>query len=81
MKEEYKKLVHLFGIHSSLWGQMYESFNRHVFCKANQKHIIAMYLILEDFSERAKKENFVYYYKIDSFLDSYKKAVYEKMNI
>lgn len=81
MKEEYKKLVHLFGINNSLWSQMYLRFSCYSFCEANQKYIIAMYLILEDFSERAKEENFVYYFGIDSFLESYKKAVYEKLNL
>lgn len=81
LKEEYDKLCWLFGVKSRMWPMLYEKFSSCVFCDENKKSIIAEYLMWEDFVERAKKLDFVYYYGIDAFLNAYKSAVYSCLNL
>lgn len=76
LHEEYERLSQQFGIFSRLWDYMYTSFSWHVFCQANRKYIIAMYLMLENFVEDADMADFTYYYGIDEFLKAYKEPVY-----
>lgn len=81
MEKEYNALCAAFGVKSGLWYSMYHRFSTLVFCDANKKAIIAEYLALEDFVERAKKVDFIYYYGIDDFLREYKNAVYRCLNL
>ena len=81
LEEQYELLVTLYGIGGRLWGDMYGRFNSYVFCDANKKSIIAMYLELEEFALQAKAYGVIYYYSIDDFLESYHDAVYNCLNI
>lgn len=81
LEREYDILCELFNIYCRVWPMLHESFSSYVFCDANKKSFIAEYLMWEDFVERAKKVNFVYYYGIDDFLREYKNAVYKCLNI
>lgn len=81
LKEQYELFLDLYGIRSSVWSQMYESFSRYTFCDANKKSVIAMYLELEDFAQNAKENGVIYYYGIDEFLSAYHDAVYNCLNI
>ena len=81
LEEQYELLVTLYGIGGRLWGDMYGNFNSCVFCDANKKSIIAMYLELEEFALQAKAYGVIYYYGIDDFLESYHDAVYNCLNI
>lgn len=81
LKREYDALCVLFGVGSGCWTMLYEKFSPFVFCDANKKDIIAEYLMWENFVERAKEVNFVYYFGIDTFLHEYKKAVYSCLSI
>ena len=81
LEEQYKLLVSLYGINSRLWDDTYMRFSRYVFCDANKKSIIAMYLELDEFTIQAKAYGVVYYYGIDVFLESYHNAVYNCLNI
>lgn len=76
LHEEYERLSQQFGIFSRLWNDMYTSFSWYIFCKANRKYIIAMYLLLEEFAKDAKEADFVYFWGIDKFLEEYKAPVY-----
>lgn len=80
LEREYYVLYKYFGVYSSSWSMLHESFSPYVFCDANKKRFISEYLIWEDFVERAKKVNFVYYYGIDDFLREYRNAVYKCLN-
>lgn len=81
LKREYDALCILFGVRSVLWSMLYEKFSPFTFCDKNKKDIIAEYLMWEDFVERAKEVDFVYYYGIDTFLREYKEAVYNCLNL
>ena len=81
LEEQYKLLFSLYGIGSRIWDDMYTHFSPYVFCDANKKVIIAMYLELEEFTLQAKEYEVVYYYGIDEFLKSYHNAVYGCLNI
>lgn len=81
LEEQYELLFSLYGIGNILWGDMYGHFNSCVFCDANKKSIIAMYLELEEFALQAKAYGVIYYYGIDDFLESYHDAVYNCLNI
>lgn len=81
LKKEYDALCRLFGVKSRLWSMLYEKFSPFIFCDKNKKSIITEYLMWEDFVERAKEVNFVYYYGIDDFLREYKNAVYNCLNL
>lgn len=81
LEEQYELLVTLYGIGGRLWGDMYGRFNSYVFCDANKKGIIAMYLELEEFALQAKAYGVIYYYGIDDFLESYHDVVYNCLNI
>lgn len=78
--KEYQRLAKLFGIDSRLWAELYTNFSWYVFCVKNRKYIIMQYLMWEDFAERAKKVNFIYYFAIDEFLKEYKQPVYRCLN-
>lgn len=81
LEEQYELLIVLYGIGNRLWNDMYGRFNSYVFCDANKKSIIAMYLELEEFALQAKAYGVVYYYGIDDFLESYHNAVYNCLSI
>ena len=81
MEKEYHDLCTTFGVYSGLWSMIHENFSPFIFCDANKKSFIAEYLIWENFVERAKEVNFVYYYGIDDFLQEYKRAVYSCLNL
>lgn len=76
VKTEYKNLMEIFGIKGRCWDMLYLNYSNYTFCPENRKDIIAQYLLLESFAERAKSVGFVYYYGIDRFLSQYKSAVY-----
>lgn len=76
MKEEYEHLKALFGINSRTWSMLHENYSSFIFCDANKKDFIAEYLLLEDFVQRARRVNFIYYYGIDVFLKEFRNAVY-----
>ena len=46
LEEQYELLFSLYGIGSRMWADMYTRFSSYVFCDANKKGIIAMYLEL-----------------------------------
>ena len=81
LAEEYSHLLALFGVESRGWDEIHLNFSHYIFCPANQRNLIAEYLIWEEFVERAKKYNFVYYWGIDKFLKEYKNAVYSRVKI
>lgn len=80
LEEEYQQLKAIFGIGRG-WDQIHLNYSRYVFCPANQRSLIAEYLIWEDFVERAKKHDVHYYIGIDKFLEEYKRAVYLRVHI
>lgn len=77
----YESLYEIHGIGGGLWDQMFTSYHPYVFCDANKKRIITMYLELEAFVEDAKKYGVFYYCGIDDFLSAYHTAVYNCLNI
>lgn len=81
IKEEYGHLKALFGVSSRGWDEIHLNFSRYVFCPANQRNLIAEYLIWEEFVKRAKKYDVPYYMGIDEFLEEYKNAVYRRVKI
>lgn len=76
VEEEYKQLKKFYGLTHSSWNMLHTHYSHYAFCPANRKSFISEYLVWEDFVERAKKYDVVYYYGIDDFLKEYKKAVY-----
>lgn len=87
LNERYSLYLELYGFCGRIWSQLYEEYSSNVFCKANKKSIISMYLELEDFVNAVNKYNskadkkFVYYYGIDEFLKEYHDAVYNCLNL
>lgn len=81
LKQEYDALCSVFGIGQGLWLQLHESPSPYAFCEANRKSFIAEYFMLEEFSEKAKEEGFIYYFGIDTFLEAYKNVVYNRVRI
>ena len=81
IEQEYEYLDDRYGFGTTAFRMLYEHFNQYVFCKDNRKQIIMDYLILEDFAEKAKEVDFVYYYGIDEFLKEYHDAVYNCIKI
>lgn len=81
LEEQYVLLFSLYGIDNRMWDDMYRSFSACIFCDANKKSIIAMYLELEEFTIQAKAYGVEYYCGIDDFLKSYHNAVYNCLNI
>lgn len=80
LEEEYEHLKALFGLNRG-WDQIHLNFSPWMFCPANQRSLIAEYLIWEEFVERAKEYNLSYYRGIDKFLKEYKEAVYNRVHI
>lgn len=78
--EEYKHLKAIFGLNRS-WDQIHLNYSHYMFCPANQRALIAEYLIWEEFVAHAKKHNVPYYMGIDKFLKEYKEAVYSRVHI
>lgn len=76
IEEEYEQLKKLYGLNSSCWDMLHTHYSYYAFCPANRKSFISEYLAWEDFVEKAKKYDVVYYWGIDTFLKEYKKAVY-----
>ena len=76
IEEEYELLKKFYGLSSRCWDMLHTHYSHYAFCPANRKSFISEYLVWEDFVERAKKYDVVYYYGIDTFLKEYKKAVY-----
>lgn len=81
LKAEYELLKELYGINSRCWSMIHEHFSRYAFCPENRKSLISEYLTWEDFAERAKKYEVIYYYGIDEFLKEYKNAVYSCLKL
>lgn len=81
LEENYSRLKAIFGVESRGWDEIHLNFSRWIFCPANQRTLIAEYLMWEEFVEDAKKHNFVYYWGIDKFLEEYKRAVYRRVKI
>ena len=81
LKQEYKLLAEYYGIYSSIWDQIHTECNRYSFCKENRKLLISEYLIWEELTERLRKHQIPYYMGIDTFLEEYKEAVYNCLNI
>ena len=81
LNRELDLLMDLYGINSGLWDQAFRRFSCYVFCEENRRHIIGMYLTLENFVEQAKEYDVVYYCGIDDFLREYKSAVYSRVNL
>lgn len=79
LKNEYDNLKQVFGLSSRCWDMIHIKYSQYKFCDANKKALIAEYLIWEEFTQRAKQNNFSYYYGIDEFLASYKDAVYSHL--
>lgn len=81
LNQEYKLLAEYYGIYSSIWDQIHTRYNRYSFCKENKKSLIAEYLTWEELTERLRKYQIPYYIGIDTFLEEYKEAVYNCINI
>ena len=81
LNQEYKLLAEYYGIYSSIWDQIHTRYNRYSFCKENRKSLIAEYLTWEELTERLRKHQIPYYIGIDTFLEKYKDAVYNCINI
>ena len=81
LAKEYDHIFSIFGIGGRCWDELHFRPNCYAFCPANQKSFIAEYLILEEFVERAKKVDFVYYWGIDKFLEAYHDVVYKRVKI
>lgn len=81
LNQEYKLLAEYYGIYSSIWDQIHTRYNRYSFCKENKKILIAEYLAWEELTERLRKHQIPYYIGIDTFLEEYKEAVYNCINI
>ena len=76
VEAEYKQLKKLYGLIPASWDILHTQYSHYAFCPANRKSFISEYLAWEDFVERAKKYDVIYYWGIDTFLKEYKKAVY-----
>lgn len=76
LKARYKMALELFGVNGRLWSMLYCQYSPSVFCMENRKSIISEYLFWEEFVQELQAQGIVYYYGIDDFLKSYKKAVY-----
>lgn len=81
VEEMYEHLCEIFGIGRGLWDVMHSRPSSAKFCPANQKNLIAEYLMLEDFVRQAKKYNVIYYFGIDEFLENYHDVVYDRIRI
>lgn len=80
-KDRYKAAAELYGVKCSLWSMIHENFSPSMFCEENRKSIISEYLFWEELVQEMKKENVPYYQGIDIFLQEYKNAVYNCLNI
>lgn len=78
---EYEHLCSAFGVGHRCWDDLHCTFSIYVFCEANRASFIGEYLIWKEFTERAKKHNFVYYQGIDIFLEEYKRAVENRVKL
>ena len=76
VEKEYEQLKELYSLDSRCWDMLHIHYSHCAFCSANRKSFISEYLAWEDFVERAKKYDVVYYWGIDTFLKEYKNAVY-----
>lgn len=76
VEKEYEQLKELYSLDSSCWDMLHTHYSHYAFCPANRKSFLSEYLAWEDFVERAKKYDVVYYWGIDTFLKEYKNAVY-----
>lgn len=76
VEKEYEQLKELYSLDSSCWDMLHIHYSRCAFCPENRKSFISEYLAWEDFVERTKKYDVVYYWGIDTFLKEYKNAVY-----
>lgn len=79
--QTYHKLCDIFGVGSRLWDDLYHSYSRNVFCSGNRLSIVGEYLTWLWFVEEAKKYNIPYYQGIDTFLDEYRNAVSQCVNL
>ena len=80
LEQEYDQLYDLYKLDSPLWDYSHMTFNWYYF-NNNKKSVIAEYLTWEDFTNRAQKSKTPYFYGIDVFLEKYKEAVYECLNL
>lgn len=76
LKNLYQAATEYYGIKHRVWSELHESYSPCAFCKANRKDFIEEYLFWESLVPQLKAHNIIYYYGIDEFLKSYKKAVY-----
>ena len=81
LKQGYKLLAEYYGIYSSIWDKIHTRYDKYSFCKENRKSLIAEYLTWEELTERLRKYQIPYYIGIDTFLEEYKDAVYNCINI
>lgn len=82
--EQYKMLCKLYGVESRTWDMIHCPTIwtlKYCFCKENRKGLISEYLTWEQFVEDAKEFKVHYYMHIDTFLEIYKKVVYERIKI
>lgn len=79
--DQYEHLCAIFGIGNGTWLQLHRKPSPFAFCPANQKSMIAEYLILEEFVADAKAWDVPYYYGIDEFIESYHDVVYKRVKI
>lgn len=81
LRNQYEHLCAIFGIGSRSWTELHRRPSIYAFCPANQKSMIAEYLLLEEFAAEAKAWDVPYYYGIDEFLESYHDVVYKRVKI
>lgn len=81
LNDEYEALCLAFGVYSRCWDELHCRYSPYVFCKANRASFIGEYLIWKNFTERAKKHDFIYYQGVDIFLEEYKCAVESRINL
>lgn len=81
LKEDYKRLVEMFGVKGRTWDMIHLNYSSLIFCKENRLSLITEYLIWKDFVDNAKKHDVPYYIGIDKFLKKYENAVMSRINL
>lgn len=81
LKSIYDEAKQRFGIYSSLWSESHLNYSPYTFGGVNKKELIFEYLFWESLIPQMKDEGLPYYYGIDEFLQEYKEAVYNCLNL
>ena len=79
--EMYQHLKEAFEVDSKEWSEIHEHYSPYMFCPANRLSIAGEYLVWKWFALYARKYKVPYYLGIDRFLEEYKEAIEQRINL